>query len=126
MKEITVIIRMNRVNETKEALAEIGICGLHAMKVMGRGQMSVDFKVLEAAGVGEELSGMVQDTLSQGGRLIPKRMLTILAHDDQVPEIINVLLKVNRHGSRGDGKIFISPVADAYRIRTREAGESAI
>jgi len=126
MKEITAIIRMNQVNETKDALAEIGICGLHAVKVKGRGKMSVDFKLLEEAGVGEELGGLLQDTLSQGGRLIPKRMLTILAHDDQVAKIVDVLLKVNRHGNRGDGKIFVSPLNDAYRIRTGETGDSAI
>lgn len=126
MKEITAIIRMNKVNESKDALAGIGICGLHAVKVKGRGKMSVDFKLLEEAGVGEELGGLLQDTLSHGGRLIPKRMLTILAHDNQVTEIINVLLKVNRHGNRGDGKIFVSPVTDVYRIRTGEAGDSAI
>ncbi|MCL5289816.1 MAG: P-II family nitrogen regulator, partial [Firmicutes bacterium] len=50
MKEIIAIIRMNKVNATKKALAEIGVCGLHAMKVMGRGKMKVDFSILNGLG----------------------------------------------------------------------------
>lgn len=126
MKEIIAIIRMNMVNETKKALADIGVCGLHAMKVMGRGKMQVDFSALDSLGATEEIGGIVADGLSKGSRLIPKRLLTILAQDKEVEKIVGAVIKVNKQGNKGDGKIFIVPVLDAARVRTGERGEAAI
>ncbi len=126
MKEIIAIIRMNKVNATKKALADIGVCGLHAMKVMGRGKMKVDFSLLNELGAKEEIGGILADGLSEGARLIPKRMLTILAHDGEVPKIVETLIKVNKEGHKGDGKIFVGPVLDAVRVRTGEQGEAAV
>ncbi len=126
MKEIIAIIRMNKVNATKKALADIGVCGLHAMKVMGRGKMKVDFSVLDQMGVTEELGGMLADGLAMGTRLIPKRMMTILAQDEDVKKIVDTIINVNREGNKGDGKIFIASVLDAARVRTGERGKEAI
>lgn len=126
MKEIIAIIRMNKVNATKKALADNGICGLHAMKVMGRGKMQVDFSVLDQLGVTEEIGGMLADGLSRGTRLIPKRMLTILVQDEEVKKVVDTIIKVNREGNKGDGKIFVAPVLDAARVRTAERGREAI
>ncbi|GBF33072.1 nitrogen regulatory protein P-II [Desulfocucumis palustris] len=127
MKEIIAIIRMNKVNATKKALADVGVCGLHAMKVMGRGKMKVDFSVLDQMGVTEEIGGMLADGLAAGSRLIPKRMLTILVQDDEdVKKVVDTIINVNREGNKGDGKIFVAPVLDAARVRTGERGREAI
>jgi nitrogen regulatory protein PII 2 len=126
MKEIIAIIRMNKVNATKKALADNGICGLHAMKVMGRGKMQVNFSLLNELGVTEEIGSMLADGLAKGGRLIPKRMLTILAQDEEVKKVVETVIKVNREGNKGDGKIFVVPVLDVARVRTGERGMDAI
>ncbi len=126
MKEIIAIIRMNKVNVTKKALADIGVCGLHAIKVMGRGKMQVDFSVLDGLGAREEIGGILADGLAKGSRLIPKRLLTILVNDGDVNEVLNTIIKVNKEGNKGDGKIFVAPVLDVVRVRTGERGEEAI
>jgi len=126
MKEIIAIIRMNKVNATKKALADTGVCGLHAMKVMGRGKIHVDLSVLGEMGATEEIAGIVTDSLSKGSRLIPKRMLTILVQDNEIDKVVNTIISVNKEGNKGDGKIFICPVLDAVRLRTGERGEMAI
>lgn len=126
MKEIIAIVRMNKVNETKKALADIGICSLHAIKVMGRGKLQVDFSVLDGLGVQEEIGGMIADGLAKGSRLIPKRLLTILVQNEEVNKVVNTIIKVNKGGNKGDGKIFIAPVIDAVRVRTGERGKEAI
>lgn len=126
MKEIIAIIRMNKVNVTKKALSDIGVCGLHAIKVMGRGKMQVDFSVLDGLGAREEIGGILADGLAKGSRLIPKRLLTILVNDGDVNEVLNTIIKVNKEGNKGDGKIFVAPVLDVVRVRTGERGEEAI
>jgi nitrogen regulatory protein PII 2 len=126
MKEIIAIVRMNKVNETKKALADIGVCSLHAVKVTGRGKMQVDFNVLDGLGVQEEIGGIIADGLSKGSRLIPKRLLTILVQDEEADKVVDTIIKVNQGGNKGDGKIFVSPVMDAVRVRTGERGKEAI
>ncbi|MTI80369.1 MAG: P-II family nitrogen regulator [Firmicutes bacterium] len=126
MKEIVAIIRMNKVNVTKKALADNGICGMHAMKVMGRGKVHVDLGVLDQMGAKEEIAEVVADSLSKGTRFIPKRLLTILVQDADVKKVVDTIIKVNKEGHKGDGKIFIMPIEDAARVRTGEKGEMAI
>jgi nitrogen regulatory protein PII 2 len=126
MKEIIAIIRMNKVNPTKKALADIGVCGMHAMKVMGRGKVHVDLSVLDELGAREEIGAIVADSLAKGPRLIPKRLLTILVQDRDVKKVVDTIVNVNKEGNRGDGKIFVLPINDALRIRTGERGEEAI
>jgi nitrogen regulatory protein PII 2 len=126
MKEIIAIIRMNKINATKKALADEGVYGLHAMKVMGRGKVHVDLSILNEIGATEEIAGIVTDSLARGSRLIPKRLLTILARDGEVDKVVNTIISVNKEGHKGDGKIFICPVLDAVRVRTGERGEAAI
>ncbi|MBF7082947.1 P-II family nitrogen regulator [Desulfallas sp. Bu1-1] len=126
MKEIIAIIRMNKVNLTKKALADIGVCGMHAMKVMGRGKVHVDLSVLDELGAREEIGAIVADSLAKGPRLIPKRLLTILVQDRDVKKVVDTIVNVNKEGNRGDGKIFVLPINDALRIRTGERGEEAI
>lgn len=124
MKEIMAIIRMNKVGPTRNALADAGFCRLTAMKVMGRGKMLKDLELLDKAP--DEARDMLLESLLKGGRLIPKRLLTILAHDEEVPKIIETIISVNKEGNVGDGKIFVLPVLDAVRVRTGEKGEDAV
>jgi nitrogen regulatory protein PII 2 len=123
MKEVTAIIRMNKINETKDALVGIGIPSFTARKVLGRGKGQVDFKVLKGAqeGCPEAIA-----LLGQGPRLIPKRMFTVVVPDEKVKTVINTIIKTNQTGNAGDGKIFVSPVLDAIRIRTSETAGDAI
>lgn len=124
MKEVIAIIRMNKVNETKRALLDIGVSGMTALKVMGRGKMALDLAGLN--GGGEELRGLIEDTLSQGGRLIPKRLFFVAVPDDLVTRVVDTIISVNRSGNKGDGKIFVLPLLDLVRTRTGERGEAAM
>jgi nitrogen regulatory protein PII 2 len=123
MKEITAVIRMNKMNETKRALADAGIAALTARKVVGRGKGKVDYMLLKGAEEGYEEA---INQLGPGPKMIPKRMLTLVVPDDRVQAVVDTIIDVNRTGSPGDGKIFVQPVLDAMRVRTGEAGEAAI
>jgi len=57
---------------------------------------------------------------------VPKRMLTIIVPDDVVTKVIKAIIKVNKTGRNGDGKIFVSPVEGALRVRTAEKDGEAI
>lgn len=126
MKEITAIIRMNQVNPTKKALTEIGINGFHAIKCTGRGKVSLDLSLIQDSAFQEELGGLLEESLSRGGRLIPKRLITVLVPDNQVTEVVQTIIKVNSNGHPGDGRIFVSPAAEVVRTRTGERGDAAL
>jgi nitrogen regulatory protein PII 2 len=61
-----------------------------------------------------------------GMKFVPKRMIIIVAHDKDVDMIVDALVKVNRTGFIGDGKIFVCPTDDALRVRTKETGDVAL
>jgi nitrogen regulatory protein PII 2 len=138
MKEIMAIVRMKKTGATKKALVAAGVAGFTAVKVLGRGNLVTDPKAIEECK--EKLLSMGVDEFSEtgdteklvtsfldGSRVFPRRLFTILAHDDDVPRIIEAVTKANRTEYRiGDGTIFVLPVSDAVRVRTGEAGEAAI
>ncbi len=124
MKEIIAIVRMNKVGQTRKALADAGFCRMTATKVMGRGKMLKDLALVDK--VNDEARDILLQSLLQGGRLIPKRMLTILVSDEEVPKVVDTIISVNKEGHAGDGKIFVLPVLDVVRVRTGERGEEAI
>jgi len=123
MKEVIAVVRMNKMNRTKEALTREGINAFFAHEVQGRGKGLVDESLLQGAeqGIPEAIS-----LLGEHGKLYPKRMVTVVVPDSQVRKVVRVLMEVNSTGSRGDGKIFVLPLSDAARIRTGETGEAAI
>ena len=123
MKEILAVIRMNKMNETKRALADAGAASMTARKVIGRGKGKVDYMLLKGAEEGYEEA---ISQLSPGPKLIPKRMLTIVVPDNKVKTVVDTLIKVNQTHSPGDGKIFVMPVLDAVRVRTGEHGDEAL
>lgn len=123
MKEVMAVIRMNKINETKKALANAGISSMNARECLGRGKGLVDFKLLEGAEKGYE-EAIAQ--LGQAQRLIPKRMITIVVPDKMVSRVVNTIIEVNKTGKSGDGKIFVMPVFEAYKIRTGESGDGVL
>lgn len=118
MKEIIAMIRLNKVNRTKEALADAGFPSFTCRKVLGRGKKQVDFTLVQdyLADAGQ-LSGSQGEHLSENTRLIPKRVMTLIVNDDEVDRVVDVLISVNSTGNPGDGKIFQLPVSESYRIR---------
>jgi nitrogen regulatory protein PII 2 len=120
MKEIMAIVRINMMNKTKSALAEAGISSITARDALGRGKGLVDMTLLEGAEKGYEEA---ISQLGQSQRLIPKRVFFIVVPDKLVRKTIKTIIKVNRTGKSGDGKIFIMPVIDSVRVRTGESGD---
>ncbi|NDY55242.1 P-II family nitrogen regulator [Desulfovibrio sulfodismutans] len=122
MKEIIAIIRPKKVGATKEALDALGFPSFMAMAVLGRGhQRGI------AAEIGCEIpEHLLAQGRSGGMKYIPKRMLTLVVPDANADEVVRTIIAVNQTAQIGDGKIFISPVDDALRVRTDETGESAI
>jgi len=123
MKEVMAIIRMNKMNETKKALAEAGISSVTARDALGRGKGLIDMKLLQGAEKGYE-EAIVQ--LGQSNRLIPKRIMFIAVPDKLVDRTVKTIIKVNKTGKSGDGVIFVTPLLDAVRVRTEESGDSVL
>lgn len=120
MKEIYAIIRPNKISTTKEALAVLGFPGLTAVKAVGRGKQK---------GILGEVSFSIEpDLLRQEGSMkyVPKRLLYLVVDDAEVPLVTAVLIKINRTGQIGDGRIFVCPVEEVIRVRTGERGQEAI
>lgn len=138
MKEIIAIVRMNKTAATKKALVEAGVPGFTAIKVLGRGKLVEDPAVIAERKA--KIMAMAVDDVSEvettereitefldGTRFFPRRLFTLLVHDQDVNKIVEAISKANRTDNKvGDGKIFILPIADAVRVRTGESGEAAI
>jgi nitrogen regulatory protein PII 2 len=123
MKEIMAIIRINKINGTKKALAEAGIGSMHAKESLGRGRGLVDLSVLQGAEKGYE-EAIAQ--LGSSQRLIPKRLISLVVPDKLADLVIQTIIEANQTGKPGDGKIFVLPVSQAIRIRTGEAGDAVL
>ncbi len=123
MKEVVAIIRMNKINQTKEALIDAEISSLHVRECLGRGKGVLDFKVLKGAEQGYE------EAIAQLGntqRLIPKRMLSVVVPDKLVNKVAETIISANRTRKPGDGKIFVMPISESIRIRTAETGDETL
>jgi nitrogen regulatory protein PII 2 len=123
VKEVLAVIRMNKMNETKQALADAGVASFTARKVMGRGRGNVDYRLLKGAEQGYEEA---ISQLAAGPKMIPKRMVFVVVPDERVPLVVNTLIQVNRTDHPGDGKIFVMPVKEAIRVRTDERDKIAL
>lgn len=120
MKEVMAVIRINKMNETKKSLAAAGFPSLTATgRVLGRGKGLVDFRIIQGAAEGHEEA---ISKLSDSPQLVPKRLVTLIVQDEKVDLAVKTLIKVNQSGNSGDGKIFILPIEDSYRVRTGERG----
>ncbi len=128
MKEVMAVIRMDMINKTKEALLLEGFPSINCRKVFGRGKKKVDFTIIEKfIQDGNEITTTTMaEVISNEHRLIPKRLISIVVSDGNVKKVVDTIINTNSTGKPGDGKIFVMPVIDSIRVRTGEAGESAI
>ncbi len=124
MKEIIAIIRRHRLQETKAGLLGIGIPALTMVSVEGRGKQK------ELPGWNYELDPVLTEIEEKNTgvniRFVPKRMIYTVVEDEDVPKVVETIIRTNQSGHIGDGKIFVCPVYDAVRVRTGESGEQAI
>lgn len=120
MKEIVAIVRMNKMNQTKRALSEVGISSITGRDALGRGKGLVDVQLLKGAEKGYEEA---ISQLGQSGRMIPKRAILVVVPDELVETTVKTIIRVNKTGKSGDGKIFVMPCHDAIRVRTGESGD---
>jgi len=112
MIKIEAVIRPQRLDEVKTALDDLGVTGMTVTEVRGSGKQK---------GYTQHYRG-AEYTVN----LIQKLKLEIVAADSEVDRIVDAISTAARTGEIGDGKIFLSPVLDAIRIRTGETDESAV
>ena len=137
MKEITAIIRRDKLPETKKALEELGYPSLTIQSVDGRGKQKgamcaeMDSEMPESFCTSAKLKPTpstyaLEHTLPKVALYVPKRLLTIIVPDDVVTKLVKSMISVNQTGKHGDGKIFVSPIENALRVRTGEENGEAI
>ncbi len=124
MKEIIAVIRMKKMNETKQALIDAGISSFTALgRVLGRGKGQVHFDILQGA---EEGHPEAIEQLGGPPRLVAKRLIAIVVPDEMKETAIETIIKTNQTGKPGDGKIFVTDITDSIRVRTGETGDTAL
>ena len=137
MKEITAIIRRDKLPETKKVLEDLGYPSLTIQSVDGRGRQrgamcaEMDSEMPESYCTAVKLKPTpsayaLDHTLPKVALFVPKRLLTVVVPDDVVTKIVKSIIKVNQSGRNGDGKIFVAPIESAVRVRTGEEGGEAI
>ena len=112
MKQVTAIIKPFKLDEVREALAEVGVNGLTVTEVKGFGRQKGHTELYRGA-------EYVVDFL-------PKIRVEMIIADDLVDGVIEAIVKAARTGKIGDGKIFVAEVQQAIRIRTGESGDAAL
>jgi len=112
MKKIEAIIKPFKLDEVKEALQEIGVQGLSVIEVKGFGRQKGHTELYRGA-------EYVVDFL-------PKVKIEVALDDDQVDSAIAVIIEAAKTDKIGDGKIFVSNIEQAIRIRTGESGSEAL
>lgn len=121
MKEIMAIVRSNKVSVTKQALAEAGYAAFTCRRVLGRGKKSVDMALMQTIlDAGELPISPIGENLTELGRLISKRIFNLIINEEDVDNVVNTIIEANSSGYPGDGKIFVLPIMDAYRVRNGE------
>ncbi|MEW6115336.1 MAG: P-II family nitrogen regulator [Nitrospirota bacterium] len=137
MKEITAIIRRDKLPETKKVLEELGCPSLTIQSVDGRGKQKgamcaeMDSEMPDSFCTAVKLiptpsAYALEHTLPKVALYVPKRLLTIVVPDDVVNKAVTSIIKVNQTGKHGDGKIFVAPIENALRVRTGEQNGDAI
>jgi nitrogen regulatory protein P-II 1 len=112
MKKIEAIIRPNRLEEVKEALNKIDICGITISQVMGCGRQ----KGMKEVYRGTEIQI----------NILPKIKIETVVQDGMAEKVIDAIIGAARIGEIGDGKIFITNIEETIRIRTGERGNGAL
>jgi nitrogen regulatory protein P-II 1 len=112
MKRIDAIIKPFKLNEVKEALNEIGIRGMTVSEVKGFGRQKGHTEIYRGS----------EYTVD----FLPKVKIETVLPDSLVQQAVEAILKAAKTGKIGDGKVFVSSIDDAYRIRTDERGDNAV
>ena len=112
MKLITAIVKPFKLDDVRESLSEIGVQGITVTEVKGFGRQKGHTELYRGA-------EYVVDFL-------PKVKIEVVVNDDQVDGAIEAIRKAAETGRIGDGKIFVSPIEQAIRIRTGETGAEAV
>ncbi|MFZ4498318.1 MAG: P-II family nitrogen regulator [Burkholderiales bacterium] len=112
MKKIEAVIKPFKLDEVREALAEIGVSGLTVTEVKGFGRQKGHTELYRGA-------EYVVDFL-------PKMKVEVVVTGEQSATVVDAIIKAAHTGKIGDGKIFVYPVEQVVRIRTGETDESAI
>ncbi len=112
MKKVEAIIKPFKLDEVKDALGEVGIQGMTVTEVKGFGRTGGKKEVYRG-------SAYVVD-------FVPKVKVEVVVPDNMVVQVIEAIEKAGKTGRIGDGKIFVSGLEEAIRIRTGERGEDAI
>lgn len=111
MVKIEAVIKPHKLDAVKEALVKAGVAGMTVLEVRGFGKQK-----------GHEEVGA--DTLSI--EFLPKLKIEIVCPDEQRNKILEAIARAAKTGKIGDGKIFVSPITDALRIRTNDRGDDAV
>jgi nitrogen regulatory protein P-II 1 len=112
MKKIEAIIKPFKLNEVKTALNEIGIQGMTVTEVKGFGRQKGHTEIYRGS----------EYTID----FLPKIKIESVLPDNLAAQAVQVIIKAAKTGKIGDGKVFVSTIDDAYRIRTDEQGDSAV
>ena len=112
MKKIEAIIRLEKLDEVRQALENIGYPGMTTYEVKGHGKQK----------------GLTQSWRGQEYRLefLTKLKLEIVILDQDLGKTLNAIMMSARTGEVGDGKIFVSPIENAIRVRTGDSGDNAL
>jgi nitrogen regulatory protein P-II 1 len=112
MKEITAVIRPEKLDAVREAIEGTGHAGITVIDVDGHGKQK----------------GIYQTWRGEQFRveLLPKIMVRVVVRDGDTKRIIDAIMKSAKTGQEGDGKIFVKPIESVFRIRTGESGDAAI
>jgi nitrogen regulatory protein PII len=112
MKKIEAIIKPFKLEEVKDALGEVGIEGMTVTEVKGFGRQKGHTEIYRGS----------EYTVD----FLPKLKLELVVGDAEAEEAVNAIVRSAKTGKIGDGKVFVSSVEEAVRIRTEEKGELAV
>jgi nitrogen regulatory protein PII len=112
MKKIEAIIKPFKLEEVKDALAEVGIEGMTVSEVKGFGRQKGHTEIYRGS----------EYTVD----FLPKIKIEVVLGDGQVTQAVDAIVKAAKTGKIGDGKVFVSSIDNAIRIRTEETGEQAV
>ena len=113
MKKIEAIVRPEKLDDVKNALADAGYHGMNIVHVTGRGVQR---------GIVHQGRGGESYTVD----MLPKVKVEVVVADQKVDAVVKIICDAARTGNIGDGKIFVMPVTDAVRVRTGESGDEAV
>ena len=112
MKRIEAYIRVNKLEDVKQALEDAGIMGMSCEQVRGYGRQ---------LGRTDKYRGSTYAV-----NLLPKMKIDVFVKDEEVESAVEAIVKSAQTGEIGDGKIFVSDVIEAIRVRTGERGDAAL